>query len=761
MNKNFFGIILVALFSVFVPQESEGRTTNVENDITSDISGNMGGSDNILTYYSPQYNIINIATNGLNLGYFTIYGGYGAGSDGEVSGNRISITASGLIKLGELYGGYGGAIVNDNKLDIKLSNTSWVVDTVAGGYAQYWGIGRVIEVSNNYVFIEGGVIKANYIAGGILESHAQINNNNVQVKNNLIRIYGGEYSMTSLFGASASIYAAIENSINISGNAVFESSSIYGGEGVIANNNTVSIIDGKFNNVKIYGGSSSYNLGVYREASGNTIWIFDGTFSGEIYGGYGNEGPIGETHVKNNIINISGKPNLSNVYLFGGYAKNGVVSGNTLNLKTSITVLSASSFDNYNFYTDGLNLSIPMLTATDSAIDMSDSVIGLYLQAGSPLLKGGDKIFLVENMTGGSLSQASSKMRAGATIIYDWEMLVDGGNLYAVIKNDVVETCETNPDLCDGGGGGGDGGRLNPETKSLLEGHLSSLGVLIQGADLVADSGETLDSMLYEDSNGMFSGINVSSIKLTSGSHVDVQSGSLIIGAGSKVNNYTYGAFLEAGSGKHNTYNEFEDSVVKGNGSNTYAGAGLLGRVGFEYIYFDASIRGGYTMTQYQADYSPDAKYNMGNIYYGGHAGIGLLQNINDDFSLNEYVKYLATMQQGQTVVLDTKEEINFANIMSSRAVAGLRAKYSGVYVGYAYEQELAGEAKATTSNMAIESPVIKGGTSVIEAGYDKSLSLRASRFYESSGFNVGVGGKYYIGVKEGFSINMKIGFMF
>ncbi|MDR2008848.1 MAG: hypothetical protein LBQ34_07775 [Alphaproteobacteria bacterium] len=610
------------------------------------------------------------------------------------------------------------------------------------------------------------IIGATNTGGNIIN----INTDNISFKG---------FSVIGAYNKPSSWINISNNTINITARRLTDIRNIYGGQtyGSYVRNSVINI-SGEISSVAgagkggIYGGwgdNSDYptfDTPIYNNTiniSGNAV-IKDFNIYGGWYKGSGGG-------AFSNTINISGTPDLSTSSIFGS---NPGGSDNTLNLSTHISVLTAGYFQKYNFYTDGININNPMLKATQTTVDMSDSVIGLYLQAGSQPLNGGDKIFLVENMTGIGLTQASKNLRAGATMIYDWELSVEGSNLFAVIKNDIIppppETCETNPDLCDNGNGGGNGaGKLNPETKSLLEGNLSSLGVLIQGADLIADSNDTLDSMLYEDSNGMFSGINVSSIKLTSGSHVDVQSGSLIIGAGSKMGIYTYGAFVEAGSGKHNTHNEFEveseKTIVRGDGKNAYVGAGILGRLSFDFIYVDGSIRGGYATTNYTADYSPDAKYNIGSAYYGGHAGFGLLQSMGK-FTLNEYVKYLATAQQGQTITLDSKEEINFANIMSSRAVAGLRAKYNGVYLGYAYEQELAGESSgtasnATGSNMAIESPTIKGGTSVIEAGYNQSLSLRASRFYESSGFNVGMGGKYYIGTRNGFSANMKIGYLF
>ncbi|MDR2008263.1 MAG: hypothetical protein LBQ34_04755 [Alphaproteobacteria bacterium] len=737
MKKISFGIFLILLYTI---PAFAGRTIYISNNPTADIVGNLNGT----TWLDTKDNTVNFTQNNLDIGDFNIYGALPQNKS-DVTGNTVNIYASGLQNIGVISGGNNDKTpsntynASNNTVDInETSNNTYTKDI-------YGAIGGG-ELRNNKVIIKSGAI-ANVYGGyswvyvsdfvnRIFDSNS-VYLSNLTSSSTATKIYGALGSSND--NPAIAVSLVTNNSVEIK-NSTFVGAVIVGAQyGMEISGNSVSIENSTIEG-NIYGGFTDVNNDSIK-VSNNIVSINGGTIIGSIYGGYS---PAATTI--DNTVNIDGTPDLSQASIYGGYVANPsdttLVSGNTLNLQTTITVLSASGFDNYNFYTDGLNLNIPMLAATDSAIDMDNTVIGLYLKDNSSL-KAGDKIWLVSNMTGNTINQATGKMRSGATQIYDWEMLIDNNNLYAQIKNDIEV-----------------GGNLNPETKSLLEGNLSSLGVLIQGADLIADSNDTLDSIAYEDSNGMFSGININSIKLNSGSHIDIQSGSLLVGLGSKINNYTYGAFVEAGSGRHNTYNEFEDSIVKGDGKNTYAGAGFLGRLSFDFIYVDASIRAGYATTRYSADYSPDAKYNIGSMYYGGHAGTGLVQNMGN-FSLNEYVKYLATMQQGQTITLDSKEEINFANIMSSRATAGLRAKYNGVYLGYAYEQELAGEANATTANTAIDAPVIKGGTSVIEAGYNQSLSLRASRFYESSGFNVGMGGKYYIGTRNGFSANMKIGYLF
>ncbi|MDR2008559.1 MAG: hypothetical protein LBQ34_06275 [Alphaproteobacteria bacterium] len=840
------------------------NTVNIKGLVLTQSSGNIYGGV-VGNGGHVERNIINIDENSNNI-YRYVIGGTTetyAGSVGATSAmyNKIYMK-SGSIVGGGIYGGKTSDLTNSSDYRYGYASYNYVYLSNVSGGPIFGGAGGY-EAINNTVEIESGNIGS--VTGGYANNYystALADNNIVVIKNGNFSssITGGEAKSSN----SGSPAVAENNTVSIEGGA-FSGGNIYGGyanggsnsisgDSSGSRNNTVSISGGVFNGNKVYGGFGgnvyigwgSPKPGNILNISGNASFTDSYLYGGDV--GLNIINIAGNPIFKNsylygggyysNIINISGNPDLSGAYLFGGSPNE---SGNILNLHTNITVLTAGYFQNYNFDADDTNINNPVLKATESAIDMNNSVVGLYLKDNSKPLYVGDKLWLVANMSGGNISQASGTMKAGATRLYDWKMLISNGNLYAVI--DDGKSCITNQSFCEkpdislpyipdtgggdnngngnggdnngnGGGntcragdcGGGDNGsgsgsnnggagRLNPETKSLLESYISSMSVLTNGADLVAEGGiNSLDSALKNNDDGWFSSINASSIKLnnepsadsknvsaktklasqaSSTSYVNTQNANIILGVGSKFDNNIIGAFLEAGGGKHDTYNEFEDSIVKGNGSNTYAGAGLLSRVGFDFIYFDASIRGGYVMTQYQADYSEAAKYNIGNIYYGGHAGILLLQNIGA-LTLNEYVKYLATVQQGKTAVLDSKEEIQFANIMSSRAVAGIRAKYEVIYIGVAREEELAGIANAKTANMAIDAPSIKGGTNIAEAGIDYSFMAKPSVFNQkysrvsrysapksSNSFNIGLGGKYYMGVKNGYSANARVGYMF
>ncbi|MCL2567404.1 MAG: hypothetical protein FWE18_04850 [Alphaproteobacteria bacterium] len=771
MNKIILRIILIALFSL---PAAAGQVVNITQNPTGDVYGNASDVNNPYDRLGdPNNNTLNLNTDNLLFYKIVFYGASSSSATGNLSGNTINITGTGF-QIYVLMGAFASTSGNMSNNTVFISeSTNSFYGIITGALNN--GDGRV---NNNKVDIRSGIISV--VSGG-LGSKGVVDSNSVYLSNvagssgfAISGGGGGGKVLNNIVEIKNSSFMGLEGDLSISGG--YDLFKTYDcSANCEISGNSVSLENTIVNEGYIYGGGNRYDSDSKYLIKNNTVNINGGSIGGEIYGGYVGSGG---GDVINNTINIYNNPDLSRVYLYGGYSSNGVVSGNTLNLYTNTKVYLVSGFQNYNFYTDGKNLEIPMLKTTGlTLINMNNTVVGLYLKDGSQALKGGDTIYLVSNITGNNISQASGIIRSGATMLYDWDLLVDGRNLYAKIKGD-VDTGKPAPCIgedCGSGGGnnGGDNdgaGRLNPETKSLAEGYLSGMSLLITGGDLANEGSSILDSTLQNDGDGMFSSISANSIKLNSGSYVDTKSGSLIVGFGSKVDNILLGYFLEAGGGKYNTYNEFTDidSVVKGEGSNTYAGGGLLGRLSFDSIYFDALIRGGYISTDYKADYSPDANYNIGELYYGGQFGVGLIQRM-DSFSLNEYIKYLAAMRQGNTIKLDSGEEIQFANVMSSRAVAGVRAKYTAVYVGYAYEQELAGEAKSTTSKQTIDAPTIKGGTSVIEAGYDQTFSHKSiqygygrnTRYSPASSLNIGFGGKYYIGQREGFSVNAKLGYMF
>ncbi|MDR2008466.1 MAG: hypothetical protein LBQ34_05800 [Alphaproteobacteria bacterium] len=751
------------------------NTVNITAKSLNGIVAIFGGYSNNTSASSHEtsYNTVNIAE-GTNNTYKSIYGGYGGdtASNNKVdmkSGSVTYVIAGGVADsdlgigiadsnsvvlngvIGRAIVGGGGLIVTNNTVDI--TDGSFINAPISGGASSVSSPNNVVmQAVNNKVSIKGnGTFDFSFIYGGA--SWLGL------VKDNKIYIDGGVFTQSDFFAGITREGSATNNSVEITGGD-FDGAHIAGGYAMAttpakyaefeASNNTVKLTGGKFiNNANgyIYGGVAVvYAPDVVSVAvENNTVNISGGTFEGTVVGGclYSDDAfsSLTKASVSNNTINISGNPNLTKASLFGSYSNlaGTSVSGNTLNLSTNITVLRARAFNNYNFFVDGVKAT-PMLKATASAVDMNNSVVGLYLKDASVQLNVGDELFLVENMSGNVISK-SDVMKAGATMLYNYDLSVKDNNLYAVI----------------GRNSSGDGGAddLNPETKSLSESRISSIGVLINGADLVADGAiSSADATLQDNNNGVFSAINFNSVKLSSGSHVDVSNAAFMLGVGSKISNSLVGVFLESGFGSHNTYNEFDKSTVKGSGDNSYIGTGLLGRVSFENIYLEASARGGNIYTSYKADYSDGAKYDINSLYYGGHLSAGLVQNIAD-FSLNEYVKYLYTIQNGGSVSLDSKEEVQFADVISSRAMVGIRAKYFGGFIGYAYEEELAGKAKAMTSDKSIDAPIIKGGTNVIEAGYDHSFAKK------SQGFNIGAGVKGYIGQRTGFSANARMGYMF
>jgi len=755
---------------------ADGNTVNISESSNNSyagsvITGGRGASANNNKVIIKSGTFIQSAT--------TIRGGNGGGSTavnvGSANNNLVDLSNITFMASGTVIaGGHAHTIANDNNVKInKLSFTGST--TIRGGWAESPGqqAPDSFEASGNNVYIEDSDISGS-ISGGEITGNSR-DNTLVKVQNNTLNIKGGSYS-GNLYGGNASrgttsatnLAGIVQsNGVNISGSNIV-GSAIYGGRGGVVNNNYVVIKDGNLENTKVYGGysdGSSTATDVSFEASGNSVSINGGVIGGEIYGGFSYLQAGSTAPVNNNTVSISGNVDLSNASLFGGFATDGNSTssgtGNTLNLASSITLLKVANFDNYNFYITGSNNTSPIMHTTFEQTDMSGTTIGLYLQEGiNANFKIGDTIWLAENIKGDedSLNQSSRYVRQGVAKIYDWDIHITGDNLYAVINKDVYVSTD---------------GGANPEAKSLLEGNLSSLGMLISGADLIADSGvRSLEAALFNKSTGIFTSGSFNSQKLNSGSYAKVNSTSFILGLGHTTkNNNIWGLFLEYSNANHNTFNKIEDyelqggSIVKGNGTNIYTGLGYLGRMSFNSMYFDSSLRGGYVATTHNADYTVGAEYNIGTFYYGGHLRYGYMHNIKN-IEMTEYVQYLATLQQGKTTTLSSREKIKFASMLSSIVSIGGRAKYNGMYLGYAYEQELAGESKASIEGLVVNPATIKGGTNVVETGYEQNFVKLYSRSAPGKGFgigstSIGLGGKYYIGVRNGYSINAKFGYMF
>ena len=223
---------------------------------------------------------------------------------------------------------------------------------------------------------------------------------------NTVKVSGnGAVINSNLKGAYIPSYTggdATNNAVEISGGTL-KSGKVYGGETYSgnANYNTVTISGGTFT----FGGSSPQQIvGGFSHsgnATGNVINISGGTFSGDtmIAAGAGDSLKI----VDNNVINLSGTPNLANVNLVGKFDNVGTGSNNVLNVKftnatgnniKSIKYFNVINFDNLTWNTDA-NKSV----ITVDELDINNTTINAWITNKTDEMGPNENMTLITNTT--------------------------------------------------------------------------------------------------------------------------------------------------------------------------------------------------------------------------------------------------------------------------------------------------------------------------------------------------------------------------
>lgn len=235
-------------------------------------------------------------------------------------------------------------------------------------------------------------------------------------------------------------------------------------------------------------------------ASDNTINISGGTI-GDIYGG-AIAAQYGTGQAINNVVTISGSPNLSTSSLYGGGvfsgASNDVFTGNTLNVKTAgLTVGNISNFQYLNFYVPSTSSAGDTMLSVTGTADLTgssgrSSIVNVGIDGGSSLLQTGDTITLIDAgtlVTNSNLNaRASGTGMQGVTLLYNFDITTENNKLLATVSDNTGPT-------------------LNEQSKALSEGFVSGLGMVTQGSDIAA--GQGMDSAVSAAKTGAAAGGSV------------------------------------------------------------------------------------------------------------------------------------------------------------------------------------------------------------------------------------------------------------
>ncbi|WP_158609125.1 autotransporter outer membrane beta-barrel domain-containing protein [Pusillimonas sp. NJUB218] len=705
---------------------------------------------------------------------------YGAGEDCSASATVAS---------------YGGrcAVVGEN----SASNAEVVIyeetpdEWIYGGFVK---LGVNQQASDNTITVQPGAAAAAVIGGRALggESGAVANNNTVLVYGGQLgSVYGGQSTtetagnkveitggtLTEVAGGNGGGGKHTNNSVMIKGSGISVSGIVWGasvnGTGSVSGN-SVSITDASVGNT-VFGGFVSRG-----NATSNTVRLSgSASVAANVYGGY--SGTSGDA--LNNRVIIEGSPNLSNTLIYGGYSGAGVSAGNILEVRSlGLKMGNIRDFQELHFILPAnTQANAEVITLSGKApgkagqppiaTDLRGVKVGVGIVGGANVLQNGDRVTLIHNPIGvetdATIAQADVSGYQGISLKYTFGLSADAKNLYATAKTDAV---------------------VMEQTKAPVEGQASMMALSVQGGDLAAGAGiaRAMGATSGASGTSTFGASSGGSSRYKSGSHVDVDGYSLMLGAAKKIPQGTgqlmAGVFVEGGWGKYKTYNEFSTGVVRGSGKSRYAGGGVLLRrdwavadaqgrsetfvgtgLGLSQAapYVEGSLRVGRVSSNWDSNDmqgSTDASYDTSALYYGLHAGVGYMLPIGTHSALDFSAKYFWTHQQGDKVTI-AGDPYHFQSVDSHRTRLGVRwnhqlSRQVAGYLGAAWEREFDGAARATVYGLDTPSPSLKGNTGVFELGFE--LKPRAD-----DALTIGLGAQAFTGMRQGFSGVAKVMFVF
>lgn len=470
------------------------------------------------------------------------------------------------------------------------------------------------------------------------------------------------------------------------------------------------------------------------------------------------------------------------------YSGNGISTNNNLNFSNKDVILNVREsmfFENYeyiryegnlkanntNFVVNiGKNYKIEhnILNVNGSA-QLTGASIDVNIDE-SIDTSNGYSIFIMQvkgdNVTKDDFVTKKNSIKIGSTII-------QGTGFDQVFRVDYIgDTTSIYLDLLPSENGTIDG------AKGISEGYLSGLMLTLQGADLVATRGMQAAMAATKEVEDVtftpWATVSGSSVRYNTGAHADLNSFNMLtgiaLGKGFDAGRVTVGAFFEYGTGSYKTSNSFDGhGSYDGKGDSYYLGWGLLARMDFAdtgpgHFYVEGSGRMGglynnYSNGDLRDGFGREAEYDSYAPYYSFHAGLGYIWDINEQTSLEFYGKYLWTRECGDSVTLSTGEEVDFEDIDSSRLRFGTRLdyhvnEYITPYIGVAWEHEFDGESSATTNNLPILEPDLRGDTGIGEIG----LTITPS---ENIPLTVDLGLTGYVGTREGISGSLLVKWTF
>ena len=709
---------------------------------------------------------------------------------------------------GDFVSAYSGDVIAEGERSVSVS------DSTVGGYIQ----GLYMTTNNGNASAQGGSVSVSDSKVGIYIQGLSLtaSNGNAIAEGGSVSVSDNSTVEGYVIGASTTVRGTSSATSRASGNTiVIENSEIgslvYGGYAVNESSGIAeasgNILTLKNVNVPsfIIPGFAQNNGSGKAVAEGNTVTLQGGTYSGSIYGSYARAAGAAASAGGNTVILQGddvfggGSPSFSAqaTVIWGSYALGGnkvyaPSSPNTLNFidAKGMTAANIRNFSILKYTLPNMISQESVLTLTGGAdnektdisnASVSVAVADVWGRDGGEFGFGGDKspendrIILLKNDNGlvsdGWKQDGEIIAREGVSLAFELAAATDDTSLYLYRPETFIDPSDPDhPHPNDT--------MVNPQTKALAEGWLAGLTLGIQAGNVAADQG--IGAMRYAavrlDREGWlpFGVLEGGSMKYDSGSHINLQSLSLLAGLGRGVSTdwglLIVGGFFEYGTGSYKTHNSFDTMPgVDGSGNAWYMGGGLLASMDFKktgdgHFYLEGSAHTGMLHNSFDGDalrdaYGRTAEFDTDTPYYNLHAGLGYLWNFAEDHSLDIYGKYYWTRVLGTDETLNTGDHVDFDDITSSRTRLGARYSYQATehvsaYIGAAWEHEFEGVSDSSVFGYDIDSPKIRGDSGRGEIGL---------RFTPTDDLplTVDIGVQGYAGKKEGVTGSLFVQYEF
>ena len=557
------------------------------------------------------------------------------------------------------------------------------------------------NAEENGVGISGGTVTGNIYGSAVLDAGAS-----GKVTKSSVSITGGAITGDVFGGFTGGTGDAGENTVEITGGTL--AGNVTGGRALSgdADSNTVRVA---VNAGSVTGGSSTGG-----SASHNTVYITNASITGDVTGGSG-------TVTTDNKIHLQGAAVTGDV--IGGTAGS---TDNTLALHYSAArptnrIHDFSNIQKLHFYLDeNVDGSMPpMLQLGVAAKNVATLDVGFGIAGHARRLRNSDTIHLMKLAPGGTLTIAGSTQAnivtgmQGVSILYDFELMRQGTDeLVARVLRATI----------------------NSGSKSFAEPRCGATDFINRGADLLAASG--ISSAAKEggaaeedEKRGyqLWAAMSQGTMRAETGSYVTTTGYNLSVGWAKegklKAAKTLFTPFVEYGRG---TYHTYLDDGTHGSGKISYLGAGLMGRIERPHGHWlEAALHGGRVRSDYMGTISAGtvSTYDSGNTYYAAHIGIGKTRLLRTGDTLNTYLRYFYSRQDGTSAELNTGETYDFDAVASHRMRVGFTFLHredtsKEIYAGLAYEYEFDGEGAASVQGLATDSPALRGGSTMVELGY-------------------------------------------